>query len=244
MDSINEVAINAYNAATGQCLMRTAELPGSYLTVFRRNRYIVQKAGEFIPFANWCISTTQDALINSSDYAALIAPYKSEIAELGQLFYQTREKPRSLDIQSWIDLHQPYEPIFSQLKDGSGPIFIITNKDKISAEILLCYFGLEKERLQIFSGDHGKTKADNILAAREVIGRHSRLLFIDDSIKNLLELQASPALGKLKLELFLAAWGYIGPNDVAQASENQIETMTLAELPEIYLTSIASNTKQ
>lgn len=236
MDSINEVAINAFNAATGQCLMHTAELPGSYLQTFRRNRYIVQKAGEFIPFANWCMTSPEDTLITPSDYAAIVTPYKQKITELGQLFYGAREKPRSLNIQSWINLHQPYEPIFSQLKNSSDPVFIITNKDKISAEILLCHYGLDKKRLRIFSGDHGRNKTDNILAATEITGLDSQLLFIDDSIKNLLELQTAPELKPLRLELFLAAWGYIGPDDVKQALDKQIKTMTVPELPETYLT--------
>ena len=55
VDSLNEVALTAYNAATGSLLTSLSEIPDAPIALFKRNRFHVQQIGDAITLMNWCI---------------------------------------------------------------------------------------------------------------------------------------------------------------------------------------------
>jgi hypothetical protein len=78
----------------------------------------------------------------------------------------------------------------------------------------LCrHFGLNIQTIDVYSGDKGVSKTENM---QQIQGRFGAgpYYFIDDSVKNLQELDA--ALNRQKKKVFiplLASWGYTGPED-------------------------------
>jgi hypothetical protein len=56
------------------------------------------------------------------------------------------------------------------------------------------------------------------------------LNFIDDSLKNLRELENSLNVEKKMIKLLLASWGYIGPNDEQIAKQYGYPVLTQKDL--------------
>jgi FMN phosphatase YigB (HAD superfamily) len=117
------------------------------------------------------------------------------------------------DPSSWMALHQPYEPIWTELlRHQKHPFAILTNKNR-DATLRLCrFFGLEVRKGDIYSGDHGVTKVENMKLIQKRF-RSDIYYFIDDSVKNLQELDAQLDSGRKNLVLLFASWGYTGPQD-------------------------------
>ena len=59
IDSLNEVALTAYNAATENLFTSLSEIPGAAVALFKRNRFHVQQIGDAITLMNWCIERHQ-----------------------------------------------------------------------------------------------------------------------------------------------------------------------------------------
>ena len=59
INSLDEVALTAYNAATGSLFTCLAEVSGTPVALFKRNRFHVQQIGDAIALMNWCIENHQ-----------------------------------------------------------------------------------------------------------------------------------------------------------------------------------------
>jgi hypothetical protein len=68
----------------------------------------------------------------------------------------------------------------------------------------------------IYSGDGGTTKIENMLRIQERFGRR-QYVFIDDSLLNLKELDSHFNRNTRLLTLVLAVWGYLGAGDIRSA---------------------------
>jgi phosphoglycolate phosphatase-like HAD superfamily hydrolase len=118
-----------------------------------------------------------------------------------------------------LALHQPYQPLWDQLIQNSKYAFVIlTNKNR-DATLRLCrHFGLGIHAADVYSGDRGTSKVENMRQIQERFGNQT-FDFIDDSVKNLRDLENSLNVGNKTIRLLLASWGYTGPQDEKVAQE-------------------------
>ncbi|MGD8975031.1 MAG: HAD family hydrolase [Desulfobacterales bacterium] len=222
INSIDEVALTAYNAASGSLVTSLDELPGEALHLFRCNRFHVQPIGDAIPLMNWCISRSKvdrGKILTSNEYRAIILGCNVSLKDRTNLIYEHRTKFIEMDETSWLAIHAPYQPLWTALAERNyRPLVILTNKNR-DATVRLCrHFGLRIEEHYIYSGDHGISKIENMREIRQRFGS-DHYFFIDDSVKNLQDLDDYfNREQKIVFPLF-ASWGYVGPRDSAIAHQ-------------------------
>lgn len=237
MDSLDEVAVTAYNASklvdeeTLADLAFKVEYPGSsFIKIFRTYRYIVQPAGEFIPFARLCKAhldgTTSLSTENiEENFSHFQNKELLSLEHLTELFFKTRNLIVSDNPIGWIEMNNPYWAIWNALKEI--PVqrrVLLTNKNLSAVQSLAKHFGLQLLDNNIYSGDKGRTKITNLKQLDQDFSERS-YSFIDDSVKNLLDIKNS--LGSsLPLKLYLASWGYIGPKSIELATASNIEVLS------------------
>jgi hypothetical protein len=118
-----------------------------------------------------------------------------------------------------LGLHHPYQPLWDQLIQRQKLAFVLlTNKNR-DATLRLCrHFGLGIQAVDVYSGDRGTSKVENMRQIQERFGNQA-FDFIDDSVKNLRDLEKSLNVGNKIIRLLLASWGYTGPRDEKIAQE-------------------------
>ena len=222
INSLDEVALTAYNATTGKLVTSLADLPAALVGLFQRNRYHVQSIGDGILLMNWCLNSYRnksEQFLNPHEYETIISGAAVSLTDRTLRIYETRGQFIAKDPKCWLALHQPYQPLWDHLIQRQKYAFVIlTNKNR-DATLRLCrHFGLGIDAVDIYSGDRGTSKVDNMRQIQERFGGQL-FSFIDDSIKNLRELENSLNVGNKTIRLLLASWGYTGPQDEKVAQE-------------------------
>jgi FMN phosphatase YigB (HAD superfamily) len=236
MNSVDEVVLTAYNAATASLITSVAKIPSTPFKMFKNNRFHVQQIGDAIPLMNWCLENRQfdlKKILTLEEYRAIVAGADTALIDRTNLSYEARKRFIETDTTRWLALHHPYRPLWDELvKRRSHPFVILTNKNH-NATLRLCrHFGLDIKAGDIYSGDRGVTKIENMLRIRDRFGRQ-QLSFIDDSVKNLKELDDYFNQEKRQLSLLLAAWGYTGPGDAGIATESGYVVVNQSEVIEL-----------
>jgi FMN phosphatase YigB (HAD superfamily) len=233
IDSLDEVALTAYNAATAGLFTSPAEIPAAPVALFKQNRFHIQQIGEAITLMTWCIEHQQfdsPGILSKDEYRTVAASDTGSLNARTNLIYQTRKRFIDRDENRWLSLHQPYQPLWTELiqrHDRAG--VILTNKNH-DATLRLCrHFGLDIDTNDIYSGDRGVSKVVNMRKIQNRFGLES-VSFIDDSVKNLMDLDLAFNRDKKMLSLFLAGWGYIGPDDPRIARESGYSVIDQTDL--------------
>jgi len=220
MDSLDEITITAYNAATGRLVTAMGEMSAAVSRLFKRNRFHVQSIGDVIPLMDWCLEndrTDADCLLTKAEYQAMVQPESVSLIDRVSRFYETRKRFVEKDSTKWLLLSFPFQPLWNELKKHEPErLIILTNKNKEAAFYLCRHYGLMVSEENIYSGDNGVTKIENLKAI------HARFDsapydFIDDSLKNLHELDRHFNDIDRFINLILALWGYTGPDDETTA---------------------------
>ena len=223
INSLDEIALTAYNAATDSLMTSMAEVASDLVRMFKNNRFHVQVIGDAIVVMNWCLLEWQKdphKILTPQEYQAMVRNSDVALTDRTNLIYDTRKRFIDKDIQRWLALHQTYQPLWDELiRRKNCPFVILTNKNHDATWRLCRHFGLTIDAGDIYSGDNGVTKIENMLQIQERFGRQ-QFLFIDDSVKNLQELDLHFNRDKKVLSLALAAWGYIGAGDTTGAPES------------------------
>lgn len=220
IDSLDEVVLVAYAATTGELPTSLAALTSGYADLFRKFRPLVQPAGDFLPFCRWCLQAKPGDQLAEDQFNDLLLIEPRPESERRQLFFETRGKLKNILGKKWVELHRPYEPLWTTLKVIKTPWFILTNKNKAAALELLRAFGLEFPVDRIFGGEAGTSKQENLAQIKRV-NHDAPLTIIDDSIKNLLELSG---------DRWLASWGYTFAEDAHKAGKAGFRVVSQAEL--------------
>jgi len=231
VDSIDEMIFTGYNAVTGRIATEWEEIPPGFADLIRRFRYLIQPAGDMVPFAAWCLENASRAsspTLTAGLLTERIALEKDPIQERTAYFFDTRRKFVEKDFPRWVSLHRPFEPLWSTLqKFGAKRLVVLTNKNRRAVHDIFRHFALPVPEENLFSGDGGATKLENLRTIRSShLSVHYH--FVDDSLLNLEEMQ-----GERAFEPLLAMWGYLGPDDAARASIRGIRTVTQGELIEL-----------
>lgn len=228
INSLDEVVLTTYNAATDSLFTSMAEVPADLAQVFKNNRFQVQAIGDAIALMNWClINWRKDSqkIFTREEYRTIAQGSDIALADRTNLIYDTRKRFIEKDIGRWFALHQTYQPLWDELiRRKNHPFVILTNKDH-DATLRLCrHFGLTIDAKDIYSGDNGVSKIENMLRIQERFGKEA-FSFIDDSVKNLNELNLYFNTEKKVLTLLLATWGYTGAQDSMMAQEYGYEVL-------------------
>ncbi len=222
IDSLDEVVLTAYNAATDSLLTSMAEVPTDLVQMFKNNRFHVQPIGDAMALMNWCLENCQkdsQKILTREAYRVIIRSADVPLTGRTSRIYAYRRRFIEKDTVRWLALHQTYQPLWNELiRHKNHPFVILTNKNHDATSRLCRHFGLDMDPQDIYSGDNGVTKIANMGRIQARFGQKS-YSFIDDSLKNLKELDHHFNQGKKVLSLALAAWGYIGAEDARQAAE-------------------------
>ena len=216
LNSVVEMSITAYNTVTGGLATSPEDLPGNAAELFVTNRYHVQPAGDAINLMAWCVENAGlpgGHRLEPAAYLEIRDASDVPLVERTGQFFAARKRFVAHDPVQWRSLNTVYQPVWDELKgqDAEG-IVILTNKNREATVTLCHHFGLPVRPENVYSGDHGTTKTENLLAIQARFGRE-RYGFVDDSIGNLEELDARFNADEPRLDLMLASWGYIGPDD-------------------------------
>ncbi len=217
INSIDEVVLTTYNATTGHLHTDLTDLPADLVSQFKRNRFHVQPIGDAILMMKWCLNNYQTApekMLTGQQYERIIADTSVALSERSAQIYATRSRFIEKDRDAWMGLHRPYQPVWNQLiRSDYQPLVILTNKNK-DATLRLCrFFDLNLNENNVYPGDHGMTKLQHMRQIQERF-RRDVFFFVDDSVKNLKQLDVEVNKDKKLLSLLFAAWGYTGPQDV------------------------------
>jgi phosphoglycolate phosphatase-like HAD superfamily hydrolase len=232
MDSLPEVAVTVYNMLKGDIATRLDQLPQKALDLFLKNRFHVQPIGDAPVLMQWCLEaagSTPHKLLSPREYDDLISRIEEPVSERTIRFFQTRRRFKEKDIEAWTALNRPVQPLWRLIIERKGSdLVLLTNKNYEATEYLCNYFGLQISRDNIYSGDNGTTKIENLT---QIMRRFNKPIytFIDDSVKNLRELDEHFNRGERTVSLIFAAWGYAGPDDANLARSLGYESLTKAQ---------------
>lgn len=223
INSIDEVTLTVYNTTTGKRVTSLADLPEALVGLFQRNRYHVQPIGDAILLMGWCLDHYREypgKNLTPREYQALICSTDVPGTAQTDRIYETRSLFIARDPECWLALHQPYQPLWAELmRRPKYPLVILTNKNR-DATLRLCRrFGLSVKAADIYSGDHGLSKVENMRQIQKRFGGR-RYRFVDDSVKNLVELANAFSRVKENMKLMFASWGYTGPGDEKKAQDH------------------------
>lgn len=223
INSLDEVVLTTYNAATESLVTSLDRVPAELVRIFKNNRFHVQPIGDAIELMNWCLARYREdsqKILSREQYRTIVKGSNVGLAERTRLIYAARARFIEADNERWLGLHQTYQPLWDELARRVKLQFVIlTNKNR-DATLRLCrHFGLSVEAGDIYSGDGGTTKIENMLRIQKRFGRRP-YVFIDDSVLNLKELDSHFNRNTRVLSLVLAAWGYLGAGDIRSAPES------------------------
>ena len=230
MDSVQEVAVTAYNMLHSGLATRLNLLPRKALDLFLRNRFHIQPIGDAPVLMQWCLETGKSApqkLLSEEEYIDIIGHAAEPVADRTRRFYETRSRFKTQDPEAWTALNRPMQPLWNHLvKRQSGEPVILTNKNSEATLDLCRHFGLTIGNGNIYSGDNGATKIENMqrIMQRFESGSYA---FIDDSVKNLREIDGHFNRDNKMIALILAEWGYTGPDDARLAASSGYQSLTM-----------------
>jgi len=232
MDSIREVAVTAYNTLTGNIVTQLNQIPPKALDLFFRNRFHVQPIGDALVLMKWSLETSASEphkLLNEKEFDEILQQVEEPVADRTMRFFDRRSQFKAKDINAWLALNEPVQPVWRLLLERpSGDLVLLTNKNREATIALCTHFGLEIGNDNIYSGDKGATKIDNF---KRIMQRFKKptYAFIDDSVKNLQEIDVHFNSRKQVVSLIFAEWGYTGPNDAHLAQSLGYQALTIEE---------------
>ena len=233
LNSLNEVAVSAYNAVTGKMVTAVEKIPSDLVSLFKRNRFHFQPAGDVIPLMQWCLDThlaQPDKLLTRNEFLDIIRKITEPLNNRTERFYATRNRFAEQDSQRWFSLNRPFQPVWDELiKSGGEQVVILTNKNRDAVFKQCRYFGLNISDENIYAGDGGASKTSNLNALFKRFSERP-LHFIDDSIKNLQDLDVAFNKPAKRLTLYLASWGFIGPDDIETARSSGFPVLSQNDL--------------
>jgi hypothetical protein len=232
LDSVREIAVTAYNMLKDTIVTRLDQLPPNAVELFLRNRFHVQPIGDAPVLMNWCLEIGQsdpDKLLSPGEYDEIIQQVKEPVAARTTRFFETRNRFKSKDLEAWRALNAPVQPLWRILiENPTENLILLTNKNLDATISLSNHFGLKISEDNVYSGDNGTTKIENMTRIMQRF-RKPAYEFIDDSVKNLRELDVHFNKKDKTISLIFATWGYTGPDDARMAQVYGYQVVTIDE---------------
>ena len=232
MDSVREIAVTAYNMLNNTIATRLDRLPQNALELFLRNRFHVQPIGDAPVLMDYCLEIGEvepDKLMSPEEYDEIIKQVEEPVAARTTRFFETRNLFKTKNLKAWTELNAPVQPLWQiMIAKPTENLVLLTNKNREATISLSHHFGLKISDKNVYSGDHGTTKIANM---REIVQRFRKpaYAFIDDSVKNLREIDEHFNKKEHKISLIFATWGYTGPDDARTARGFGYQVVTIDE---------------
>ena len=211
---------------------RLDQLPPNAVELFLRNRFHVQPIGDAPVLLKWCLEVGEsdpDKLLSPGEYDEIIQQVKEPVAARTTRFFETRNRFKTEDLEAWRALNTPVQPLWRILIENQDEnLILLTNKNLDATISLSNHFGLKISENNVYSGDHGTTKMENMTRIMQRF-RKPVYEFIDDSVKNLRELDVNFNKKDKKISLIFATWGYTGPDDARMAQDYGYQVVTIDE---------------
>ena len=232
LDSVREIAVTAYNMLKNTIVTRLDQLPPNAVELFLRNRFHVQPIGDAPVLLKWCLEVGEsdpDKLLSPGEYDEIIQQVKEPVAARTMRFFETRNRLKTEDLEAWRALNTPVQPLWRILiENQTENLILLTNKNLDATISLSNHFGLKISDENVYSGDNGTTKIDNMTRIIQRF-RKPAYEFIDDSVKNLRELDVNFNKKDKTISLIFATWGYTGPDDARMAQDYGYRVVTIDE---------------
>jgi FMN phosphatase YigB (HAD superfamily) len=232
LDSVREIAVTAYNMLKGTIVTRLDQLPPNALELFLRNRFHVQPIGDAPVLMKWCLAVGEsdpDKLLSPGEYDKIIQQVAEPVAARTTRFFETRNRFKNKDLEAWRALNAPVQPLWRILiENQTENLVLLTNKNRDATISLSNHFGLKISDDNVYSGDQGTTKIENMTRIMQRF-RKPAYEFIDDSVKNLREIDEHFNKTEKTISLIFAAWGYTGPDDARTARDFGYRVVTIDE---------------
>ena len=93
INSLDEVVLTTYNAATGSLCTSLAQVPVDLLQMFKNNRFHVQPIGDAIALMNWCLANRQgdlNKILTPEEYGTIADGTDIPLTDRTNLIYDTR----------------------------------------------------------------------------------------------------------------------------------------------------------
>ena len=225
MDSLDETLVSGYNAVSGKSVTTLDAIPETVVRRFRQNRFHVRTSDELFVLMEWCVAVNrgptlldlENGRLDRSGLEAMLRQSSFAPSERSARFFEARREFMAADRKSWIALHRPFQPIWDELAHPDRePAILLTSKNRAAVLALCAHFGLAMPPENVYSGDDGTSKTANLKAIHHRFNS-PRYRFIDDSLGNLQRLDADFNGFRRFIDLILAGWGYVGPEDAAEA---------------------------
>ena len=235
LDSVREIAVTAYNMLEGTIATRLNQLPQNALELFLRNRFHVQPIGDAPVLMKWCLEigeTDPDKLLNPAKYDEIIQQVDEPVAARTTRFFETRNLFKAKDLKAWTELNAPVQPLWQIMAEQpTKNLVLLTNKNREATISLSKHFGLMISDNNVYAGDHGTTKIENMIRIMQRFKKPA-YAFIDDSVKNLREIDEHFNKEEKTISLIFATWGYTGPDDAQAAKDFGYQVVTIDEFSE------------
>jgi phosphoglycolate phosphatase-like HAD superfamily hydrolase len=229
MDSADEASVTAYNAATGAEARSPEEFPPGLAERFRRNRFHAQDASGMFSLMAGCLETggaDSGAPMTAAEYRRLLEGATLPAETRRERFFAARRRFQADDPIGWLELNRPYPGIREAVRRrGPERLVLLTSKNRDATLALCRHFGLDVRGENVFSGDGGAKKSDNLDRIHERYGRN-RYVFIDDHLENLREVNVRARERGIALSPVLALWGYTGPDAAGAAEKSGFRTIS------------------
>lgn len=237
MDSIDEVMVSGYNAASGKDARKLEDLPANFIPLFRENRCRVKNAPEIVLLAEWALrlmdTDSPHSILTTDDLAQTELKSPASAAKREDTFFTGRAKFMKLDRDAWLDLNRPFEPLWSALLGGNPEeVNILTYKNRAAVMEICHHFKLNVLAENVYSGDNGMGKIENF---EKLFARHRlpEYHFVDDSVRNLEDLQQTFS-AEQNLTLYFADWGYTAPEDRGRVADLDIDSYEIDAFVTVY----------
>ena len=184
---------------------------------------------------DWCrrhFEQQPDHLLSPSEFQSILSEDERSAEDRRERFFETRKRFVEANKDGWLALNAPYQPLWSALGERGGDrLVLLTSKNRSAAGDLCCHFGLEVADENIYSGDGGASKIDNMNRIHDRFQR-ATYEFIDDNLTNLKQLDGHFNRKREFLRLLMASWGYVGPDDRERAGQAGYPYITQTDLIE------------
>ena len=234
VDSSNECLIIAWNAyqeyiGSRDFIYSPEEANLDYDKKFRITRNYVRAMGEYL-----VVFESRYKVIDSQiDYEdKLLALNKENLARYGKIFFRTRELFKEKNYPFWLSLHSYYEGIKSILSRCSkdGNFYIVTGKDKASAEGLLSQINIQVNSDKIFHMNLSLNKLESLkkIATIENVD-YNKIHFLDDNVTHLKDPHENG------FTVALGDWGYALPEHIHRAKDYGIPVISKNQILDFML---------
>jgi phosphoglycolate phosphatase-like HAD superfamily hydrolase len=211
-------------------------LPAEAMEVFVRLRPAVESGWEF-PVLLWSI-------LDGAPEAALLAEFQptwrdAALArigltpeELGARFDTARDRAIAHDLDAWLADQRLYPGVgtrLASLQARGTRVYIITTKGGRFAHKLLEVHGVSFPLERVWGREHQRPKPELLRALRQIESvAFCDIWFVEDRLRTLQAVTREPDLQDVGL--FLAAWGYVTPQDCQDAAADpRLGLLSLAQ---------------